>query len=183
MQKKFLNLPNQKNTYNIMGQCISITVSIYTYVLSHFNHVQVCVTLWTVAHQAPLSMEFPGKNTGVGCHALLQGIFPTQGLNPHPMSLTLAGRFFTTSTTWEAHLLFTHQVVSNCLRPHGLQHARLPCPSLSPGVCSDSCPLSRLCHPIISSSVAPFSSGQVQKPISIYISISKIFIYKTEIEL
>ena len=83
MQKKFLNLPNQKNTYNIMGQCISVTVSIYAYVLSHFNHVQVCVTLWTVAHQAPLSMEFPGKNTGVGCHALLQGIFPTKGLNPH----------------------------------------------------------------------------------------------------
>ena len=39
------------------------------------------VTLWTVAHQAPLSI--PGKNTGVGCHALLQGIFPTQGSNPH----------------------------------------------------------------------------------------------------
>ena len=37
----------------------------------------------TVAHQAPLSMEFPGKNTGVDCHLLLQGIVPTQGLNPH----------------------------------------------------------------------------------------------------
>ena len=40
-------------------------------------------TPWTVAHQAPLSMGiFPGKNTGVGCLALLQGIFPTQGWNP-----------------------------------------------------------------------------------------------------
>ena len=39
------------------------------------------VTPWTVAHQAPLSMDSPGKNTGVGCHALLQGIFQTQGLN------------------------------------------------------------------------------------------------------
>ena len=40
-------------------------------------------TPWTVAHQAPLSMGIlPGKNTGVGCHALLQGIFPTQMLNP-----------------------------------------------------------------------------------------------------
>ena len=38
-------------------------------------------TLWTVAHLAPLSLVSPGKNTGVGCHALLQGIFPTQGLN------------------------------------------------------------------------------------------------------
>ena len=49
-------------------------------VLSHFSHVQLFATLWTVVRQAPLSME-PGKNTGVGCHALLQGIFLTQGLN------------------------------------------------------------------------------------------------------
>ena len=40
--------------------------------------------LWTVACQAPLSTDFPGKNAGVGCHALLQGIFPTHGLNPGP---------------------------------------------------------------------------------------------------
>ena len=39
--------------------------------------------LWIVACRAPLSMEFPGKNSGVGCHFLLQGIFLTQGLNPH----------------------------------------------------------------------------------------------------
>ena len=37
---------------------------------------------WAVAHQAPLFMGFPGKNAGVGCHFLLQGIFSTQGLNP-----------------------------------------------------------------------------------------------------
>ena len=41
--------------------------------------------------------------------------------------------------------------------PHGLQHTRLPCPSLTPGVCSNSCPLSRWCHPTISFSVIPFS--------------------------
>jgi len=41
--------------------------------------------------------------------------------------------------------------------PHGLQHARLPCPSPTPRVCSNSCPLSRWCHPTISSSVIPFS--------------------------
>ena len=45
--------------------------------------VQLFVTtLWTVAHQAPLSMDPPGKNTGVGSYPLLQGIFPTQGSNP-----------------------------------------------------------------------------------------------------
>ena len=44
--------------------------------------VQLFVTLWTVAHQALWPLNFPGKNTGVGCHFLLQGIFLTQGLNP-----------------------------------------------------------------------------------------------------
>ena len=48
--------------------------------------------------------------------------------------------------------------VSNSLQPHGLQQARLPCPSPSPGVCSNSCPLSWWCHPTILSSVVPFSS-------------------------
>ena len=69
-------------------------------VLSHFSHVQLFVTLWAVAHQAPLSMGSPGK-TGVGCHVLLQGIVPTQGLNLHLMSPALAGGFFTTSALWE----------------------------------------------------------------------------------
>ena len=54
-------------------------------------------------------------------------------------------------------LLFSCSVVSNSLWPHGLQHTRLPCPSSSPRVCSNSCPLSRQCHPTISSSVVPFS--------------------------
>ena len=49
-------------------------------------------------------------------------------------------------------------VMSDCLQPHGLQHARLPCPSPTPGVYLNACPLSRRCHPTISSSVFPFSS-------------------------
>ena len=53
---------------------------------------------------------------------------------------------------------FSHSVVSDSLRPHESQHARPPCPSPSPGVHSDSCPLSCWCHPTISSSVVPFSS-------------------------
>ena len=54
---------------------------------------------------------------------------------------------------------FSHSVMSDSLWPHGLQYARPPCPSPTPGVYSDSCPLSRWCHPTISSSVVPFSSG------------------------
>ena len=52
-----------------------------------------------VAHQAPLSMDFPGKNTGMGCHFLLQGIFPTQGLNT---CLPLGRWILYHWTTWEA---------------------------------------------------------------------------------
>ena len=53
---------------------------------------------------------------------------------------------------------FSHSVMSDSLQHHGLQHSRLPCPSPSPRVCSNSCPLSQWCHPTISSSVIPFSS-------------------------
>ena len=47
--------------------------------LSRFSHVQIFVTLGTIVCQAPLSMGFSRQNTGVGCHAFFQGIFPTQG--------------------------------------------------------------------------------------------------------
>ena len=53
---------------------------------------------------------------------------------------------------------FSCSVVSDSLWPHRLQHARPPCPSPTPGVYSNSCPLSQWCHPTISSSVVPFSS-------------------------
>ena len=51
-------------------------------------------------------------------------------------------------------------VMSKTLRPHGLQHTRLPCPSPTPRACSNSCPWSQWCHPTISSSVFPFSCLQ-----------------------
>ena len=57
-------------------------------------------------------------------------------------------------------LLFSHSVVSNSLWLHGLLQARLPCPSLSPGVCANSCPLSQWCHPTISSSITLFFCPQ-----------------------
>ena len=55
-------------------------------------------------------------------------------------------------------VMFNGSVVSDSLRPHGLQHTRLPCPSPTPGAYSNSCPLNQWCHPTISSSVVPFSS-------------------------
>ena len=58
----------------------------------------------------------------------------------------------------EANLQFSRSVMPDSLWTHRLQHARLPCPSPTPGACSDSYPLSQWCHPIISSSVIPFCS-------------------------
>ena len=104
--------------------------------------------------------DFPGKNTRVVRHSLLQGIFPTQESNSSllpcrrilyylsyqgdpmvsaPKSPNLQG----------GHVLklgsvqFSLSVMSDSLRPHELQHARLPCPSPIPRACSNSCPLSR----------------------------------------
>ena len=61
---------------------------------------------------------------------------------------------------------FSHSVVSDSLWPHGPQHARPPCPSPTPGVYPNSCPLSQWCHPAISSSVIPFSSHPQSFPTS-----------------
>ena len=70
-------------------------------VLNQFSHVRLFGTLWTIATSLLCRWDSPGKNTGVGCHALLKGIFPTHRSNPH---LLLAGRLFTTSVTWETPL-------------------------------------------------------------------------------
>ena len=62
------------------------------------------------------------------------------------------------ATKQDTHILqFSRSVLYDSLPPHGLQHARLPCPSLTPGTCSNSPSSSRWCHPTISSSVVPFS--------------------------
>ena len=70
---------------------------------------------------------------------------------------------------------FSHSVVSDSLRPHGLQHARLPCPSLTPGAYSNSCPPSWWCHPTISSSVIPLSSCPQSFPASGSSQMSQLF--------
>ena len=71
---------------------------------------------------------------------------------------------------------FSHSVVSNSFRPHGLQHAILPCPSPNPRACSNSCPLSQWCHPTISSSVVPFSSCIQSLPASVFSNESVLHI-------
>ena len=70
---------------------------------------------------------------------------------------------------------FSCSVVSDSLRPHGLQHVRPPCPSPTPGVYSNSCPLSRWCHPTVSSSVIHFPSHLQFFPTSGSFPMSQFF--------
>ena len=70
---------------------------------------------------------------------------------------------------------FSHSVVSNSLRPHESQHTRPPCPSPTPRVHPNPCPSSRWCHPMISSSVVPFSSCLQSFPASGSFPVSQFF--------
>ena len=72
-------------------------------------------------------------------------------------------------------LLFSRQVMSDSWGHHGLQHSRLPCPPLSPGVCLDSCLLSWWCHPTVSSSVIPLYSHLQSFPVSGSFQMSQLF--------
>ena len=76
---------------------------------------------------------------------------------------------------WTLSVQFSHSVMSNSLRPHGLQHARLPCSSTTPRAYSNSCPLSRWCHPTISSSVIHFSPCLQSFPASGSFTVRQFF--------
>ena len=85
--------------------------------LSHFSHIQLFATLWMVARHAPLSMRFSRQEYRSGLRSPPPGDLPYPGIKP--MSLTspaLAGGFFTTSTTWEAHiyLLSIRTLTTSC---------------------------------------------------------------------
>ena len=82
---------------------------------------------------------------------------------------------YCTTVLFKVSVQSSHSVKSNSLRPRGLQHARPPCPSPTPGLCSNSCPLSWWCHPTISSSVVPFSSCPQSFPASGSFSVSQFF--------
>ena len=86
----------------------------------------------------------------------------------------IIGKFYQ-HTNCSLSVQFSHSVVSDSLQPHGLQHARLPCPSPTPIVYPDSCPLSRWYHPTISSSVVPFSSCPQSFPASGSFQMSQLF--------
>ena len=75
----------------------------YACMLSRFSHVPLFAATWTSACQTPLSMGFSGQEYWSGLPCPLPGVFPNPGIEPESLKFpALAGRFFTTSTTWKA---------------------------------------------------------------------------------
>ena len=104
------------------------------------------------------------------CSRTLMEVWKVRKLYPTPQSPS--GGYDWSRTT---SVQFSRSVVSDSLRPHGLQHARPPCPSPTPRVYPNSCTLSRWCHPTISSSVIPFSSCPQSLPASGSFPMSQLF--------
>ena len=119
--------------------------------------VWLFVTLWTIVAKLLCPWDFPSKNTGMGCHFLLQGIVLTQESNPH---LLHCWWFLYHWDTREARVCVcvcviiqfssVTQLCPTLCDPHGLEHATLSCPSLTPGAYSNSCRMSWWCHPTVS---------------------------------
>ena len=92
--------------------------------LSHFSYVQLFVTLWTVAHQAFLSMRFPRQGYWSGLPLPPPGDLPNPEIEPvPPVSPALAGGFFTTSTIWEAHRF--QDTLPQTMIPSHIEHFKL----------------------------------------------------------
>ena len=127
-------------------------------VLSHFSCVWFVVTLWTVTHQAPLSMGFSRQEYWSRLPFPSPEVFLTQGPNLYllyllhwqagSLPLTLPGDLSSVQSLSRVRLFATQWITAH----------QASCTSPTPRVHSSSCPLSRWCHPAISSSVVPFSS-------------------------
>ena len=128
---------------------------------------QSCLTLWY-----PMNCSTPGFPV---LHYLAELVqtpvhWVSDAIQPSPLI-----PFTSCFQSSPVPVQFSCSVVSDSLRPHGLQHARPPCPSPTPGVHPNSCPLSRWCHTTISSSVEPFSSHLQSFPASWSFLMSQFF--------
>ena len=155
---------------------LALSLPVWSVVPSSYTDSRLCPTMriftescWPRENSCPLCVcslqpyvwDFPGSPEvkNLPCNAGGTDLIPGQGTKiPHaPEQLSPH------TTITECSVQFSCSVVSNSLRPHGLQHARPPCPSSTPGVYSDSCSSSQWCHPTLSSSVVPFSSHSTTK--------------------
>ena len=130
-------------TKEVLGYCIAIALSAPIIVLIT---VRTCLICYFPTHLTPFLTLFQNHSRSLSGERL--SLVPN-----HKQAVTSVISVFLSSEplgplTWL--LLFSHSVVSYSLRPHGLQHARLPCRSSTPGACSNSYPSSRWCHPTIS---------------------------------
>ena len=160
------------------------------------SHVRLFATPWTVAFQAPSSVGFSRQEYWSGLPFPSPGDLPNPGIEPWPP--TLQADALPPWTLWDekpifsalhgklenegekkcmclSSVQFSRSVVSDSLRPYGLQQARLSSPSSTPGACSNSCALSWWCHPTILSSVIPFSSCPQSFPASRSSPMSQLF--------
>ena len=114
----------------------------------------VCVCVFTLPCRPP--SHLPPLPTHLGCHR-------ASSWAPCTIQQVPTSYLFFTSL-----LLFSHSVVSDSLPSHALQHTRLCCPSLSPWVCSNSCPLNRWYHPTISSSPPSPYALNLSQPLGLF---------------
>ena len=140
----------------------TLTPCLYYIMLAYVcAHSVMCVTPWTTACQASLSMGFPRQMYWSWLPFPSAGDLPDLGIQAESLSPAWASGFFTTDPCGRPLLLhwvqFSHSALSNSLWPHELQQARPPCPSPTAGVYANLCPLNWWCHPTISSSGVPFS--------------------------
>ena len=162
------------------------------------NHVILCCPLllpsiFPASGSFSVSQLFVSGSQSIGASAS-GSVLPMNIQSWFPLGLTglislqskRPSRIFSNTTVEKHHVSvlyllywvsvqFSHSVMSHTLRPHGLQHARLPCPSPTPGACSNSCPSSQWCHPTTSSSVIPFSSCLQSFPASASFLMSRFF--------
>ena len=117
-------------------------ISYFVAVVQLPSHVQLLATLWTAEYQASLSITISQS---------LPKFMSIKSVRPSN-HLTLWCYFLLVPSARQ----FSHSVMSNSLWPHGLQYTRPPCPSPTPGVYSNSYPLSQWCHPPTSSAAVPF---------------------------
>ena len=139
-----------------MGQFLNLFLSLCIYVSMYILSVQLLsrvrlfVTPWTIAHQALLSMGFSRQEywSGFPYPPPAWSILSSSSSSSQPRDQTqvswIAGRFFTILGSPKLHIVVVQSLSHvRLFVPHGMQHTSLPCPSLSPGVSSDSCPLSQ----------------------------------------
>ena len=156
------------------------------HVLSHFVCVWLFAILWTMVLQVPMSMDSPGKNPGVGCHFLLQGIFPTQGLNPGLLHLLhwqvsslplVSPEKPVTLLVFFFFSLLLFSVTQSCptfCNPMDGSFPGFPVLHHLPEF-ANSCPSSRWCHPTVSSVVVLFSYCLQSFPVSGSLPVSRLF--------